>query len=206
MILRWEIYTKPMRINRLILISGILLMSAFALAQSTFTKRLSDAAIKLTGDKVIYDPSYFSIPYPNGDIPADRGVCTDVIIRAYRKLGIDLQKEVHEDMAKNFKVYPKKWGMKTTDKNIDHRRVPNLMTFFSRYGHSLPITTLAADYKPGDIVSWDLGKGVTHIGIVIDQKSADGLRNLIVHNIGLGQEISDCLFKYTIIGHHRYAP
>ena len=195
-----------MRINRLILIGGILLMSAFAHAQSTFTKRLSDAAIKLTGDKVIYDPSYFSIPYPNGDIPADRGVCTDVIIRAYRKLGIDLQKEVHEDMAKNFKVYPKKWGMKTTDKNIDHRRVPNLMTFFSRYGHLLPITTLAADYKPGDIVSWDLGKGVTHIGIVIDQKSSDGLRNLIVHNIGLGQEISDCLFKYTIIGHHRYAP
>ena len=195
-----------MRVNRLILISGILLMSAFAHAQSTFTKRLSDAAIKLTGDKVIYDPSYFSIPYPNGDIPADRGVCTDVIIRAYRKLGIDLQKEVHEDMAKNFKVYPKKWGMKTTDKNIDHRRVPNLMTFFSRYGHLLPITTLAADYKPGDIVSWDLGKGVTHIGIVIDQKSSDGLRNLIVHNIGLGQEISDCLFKYTIIGHHRYAP
>ena len=206
MILHWEIYTKPMRVNRLILISGILLMSAFAHAQSTFNKRLSDAAIKLTGDKVIYDPSYFSIPYPNGDIPADRGVCTDVIIRAYRKLGIDLHKEVHEDMAKNFKVYPKKWGMKTTDKNIDHRRVPNLMTFFSRYGHSLPITTLAADYKPGDIVSWDLGKGVTHIGIVIDQKSADGLRNLIVHNIGLGQEISDCLFKYTIIGHHRYAP
>ncbi len=195
-----------MRVNRLILISGILLMSAFAHAQSTFNKRLSDTAIKLTGDKVIYDPSYFSIPYPNGDIPADRGVCTDVIIRAYRKLGVDLQKEVHEDMAKNFKVYPKKWGMKTTDKNIDHRRVPNLMTFFSRYGHSLPITTLAADYKPGDIVSWDLGKGVTHIGIVIDQKSADGLRNLIVHNIGLGQEISDCLFKYTIIGHHRYAP
>ena len=206
MILHWEIYTKPMRVNRLILISGILLMSAFAHAQSTFTKRLSDAAVKLTGDKVIYDPSYFSIPYPNGDIPADRGVCTDVIIRTYRKLGIDLQKEVHEDMAKNFKVYPKKWGMKTTDKNIDHRRVPNLMTFFSRYGHSLPITTLAADYKPGDIVSWDLGKGVTHIGIVIDQKSSDGLRNLIVHNIGLGQEISDCLFKYTIIGHHRYAP
>lgn len=206
MILRWEIYTKPMRINRLILIGGILLMSAFAHAQSTFTKRLSDAAVKLTGDKVIYDPSYFSIPYPNGDIPADRGVCTDVIIRAYRKLGIDLQKEVHEDMVKNFKVYPKKWGMKTTDKNIDHRRVPNLMTFFSRYGHSLPITTLAADYKPGDIVSWDLGKGVTHIGIVIDQKSSDGLRNLIVHNIGLGQEISDCLFKYTIIGHHRYTP
>jgi uncharacterized protein YijF (DUF1287 family) len=181
-------------------------MSAFAQAQSTFSKRLSDAAIKLTNDNVIYDPSYFSIPYPNGDVPADRGVCTDVIIRAYRKLGIDLQKEVHEDMVTNFKVYPKKWGMKTTDRNIDHRRVPNLMTFFTRHGQSLPVTKLSSDYKPGDIVSWDLGKGVTHIGIVIDQKSSDGLRNLIVHNIGFGQQISDCLFQYTIIGHHRYTP
>lgn len=192
--------------KRLILLTGVLLMSAFTHAQSTSSRRLSDAAIKLTNDRVIYDPSYFSISYPNGDVPADRGVCTDVIIRAYRKLGVDLQKEVHEDMMKNFKVYPKKWGMKTTDKNIDHRRVPNLMTFFTRHGHSLPITKLPADYKPGDIVSWDLGKGVTHIGIVIDQKSSDGLRNLIVHNIGFGQEISDCLFQYTIIGHHRYTP
>jgi uncharacterized protein YijF (DUF1287 family) len=195
-----------MYFNRLIFFTCVLLVSAFAHAQSTFSKRLSDAAIKLTNEDVIYDPSYFSIPYPNGDVPADRGVCTDVIIRAYRKLGIDLQKEVHEDMVKNFKVYPKKWGMKTTDKNIDHRRVPNLMTFFTRHGHSLPITKLSTDYKPGDIVSWDLGRGVTHIGIVIDQKSPDGLRNLIVHNIGFGQQISDCLFQYTIIGHHRYTP
>lgn len=199
-------YTNQMYFNRLIFFTCVLLVSAFAHAQSTFSKRLSDAAIKLTNEDVIYDPSYFSIPYPNGDVPADRGVCTDVIIRAYRKLGIDLQKEVHEDMVKNFKVYPKKWDMKTTDKNIDHRRVPNLMTFFTRHGHSLPITKLSTDYKPGDIVSWDLGRGVTHIGIVIDQKSPDGLRNLIVHNIGFGQQISDCLFQYTIIGHHRYTP
>jgi uncharacterized protein YijF (DUF1287 family) len=183
-----------------------MLMSAVCNAQSTFTKQLSDAAILLTRDKVIYDPSYFSIPYPNGDIPVDRGVCTDVIIRAYRKIGIDLQKEVHEDMVKNFKMYPAKWGLKSTDKNIDHRRVPNLMTFFARCGNSLPLTKLSSDYKPGNIVSWDLGKGITHIGIVIDQKSPDGLRNLIVHNIGSGQEISDCLFQYTIIGHHRYVP
>jgi uncharacterized protein len=183
-----------------------MLASAACHAQSTFAKQLSDAAILLTRDKVVYDPSYFSIPYPNGDVPVGRGVCTDVVIRAYRKLGIDLQKEVHVDMVKNFKMYPSKWGMKTTDKNIDHRRVPNLMTFFSRHGRSLPVSKLASDYTPGDIVSWDLGKGITHIGIVIDQKSPDGLRNLIVHNIGRGQEISDCLFQYTIIGHHRYMP
>lgn len=195
-----------MHLTRLLFITATLLASVFAHAQTTFTQRLSDAAIKLTSDKVVYDPAYFSIPYPNGDIPADRGVCTDVIIRAYRKVGIDLQKEVHEDMVKNFEVYPKKWGMKTTDKNIDHRRVPNLMTFFTRHGTALPITKLSADYKPGDIVSWDLGKGITHIGIVINKKSSDGLRNLIVHNIGFGQEISDCLFQYTIIGHHRYTP
>lgn len=204
--MRKAIYSKQMKLDRFFFLALLMLLSAASHAQSAFAKQLSDAAILLTRDKVIYDPSYFSIPYPNGDIPADRGVCTDVIIRAYRKLGIDLQKNVHEDMVKNFKVYPAKWGMKSTDKNIDHRRVPNLMTFFSRNGNSLPATKLSSDYKPGDIVSWDLGKGITHIGIVIDQKSPDGLRNLIVHNIGYGQEISDCLFQYTIIGHHRYVP
>lgn len=200
------IYIKVMTPNRIFLLLLATLMSAVCNAQSTFAKQLSEAATLLTHDKVIYDPSYFSIPYPNGDVPADRGVCIDVIIRAYRKLGIDLQKKVHEDMTKNFKVYPSKWGMKSTDKNIDYRRVPNLMTFFTRYGNSLPTTKRSSDYKPGDIVSWDLGKGIIHIGIVINQKSADGLRNLIVHNIGYGQEISDCLFQYTIIGHYCYAP
>jgi uncharacterized protein YijF (DUF1287 family) len=117
-------------------------------AKKTFPEQLCRAAVALTQQSVIYDPSYFSIPYPNGDVPADRGVCTDVVIRAYRKLGIDLQKEIHEDMKKNFAVYPHKWGLKSTDTNIDHRRVPNLMTFFSRYGSALNISARAEDIKP----------------------------------------------------------
>jgi uncharacterized protein YijF (DUF1287 family) len=173
-------------------------------AQTGFYEKLSSAAMSLTADVVRYDPSYFSIPYPNGDVPADRGVCTDVVIRAYRKLGIDLQKEVHEDMKNNFSKYPDKWGLKKTDKNIDHRRVPNLMTFFRRQGDALTVTYTASNYKPGDIVTWDLGRGVTHIGIVVSKKSKDGQRNMIVHNIGNGQELADCLFVYTITGHYRF--
>lgn len=178
---------------------------AEAEAQTDFGVRLSKAAVELTKDQVVYDPSYFSIPYPNGDIPADKGVCTDVVIRAYRKLGIDLQKEVHEDMKINFNLYPNMWGLKKPDTNIDHRRVPNLMTFFSRKGESLAISQQATEYKPGDLVTWDLGGGTTHIGIVIEQKSAISERPLIVHNIGHGQEIADCLFAYIITGHYRYS-
>jgi len=165
---------------------------------------LSDSALELTKQKVTYDPSYFSIDYPNGDVPSDKGVCTDVIIRAYRKIGIDLQKEVHEDMKANFSAYPKIWGLKTTDKNIDHRRVPNLMTYFKRKGAEKPISDKANDYLSGDIVCWNLGGAITHIGIVVDKKSKDGKRNLIVHNIGGGQVLADCLFDYKIIGHYRY--
>lgn len=165
---------------------------------------LSESALELTKQKVRYDPSYFSIDYPNGDVPSAIGVCTDVIIRAYRALGIDLQKEVHEDMKVNFGVYPKKWNLKTTDRNIDHRRVPNLMTFFKRKGSEKPISNKAKDYLPGDIVSWSLGGAITHIGIVVDKKSKDGKRNLIVHNIGSGQVLADCLFDFEIIGHYRY--
>ncbi len=165
---------------------------------------LSDSALELTKQKVTYDPSYFSIDYPNGDVPSDKGVCTDVIIRAYRKIGIDLQKEVHEDMKANFSTYPKIWGLKTTDKNIDHRRVPNLMTYFKRKGAEKPISDKANDYLSGDIVCWNLGGAITHIGIVVDKKSKDGKRNLIVHNIGGGQVLADCLFDYKIIGHYRY--
>lgn len=181
-----------------------LLFSIEGFAQLSFQDSLSQAAIELTKQRVIYDPSYFSIPYPNGDVPADRGVCTDVIIRAYRIIGIDLQKEVHEDMKINFGLYPKNWGLTKTDKNIDHRRVPNLMVYFKRYGKELPITGKADDYKPGDIVCWNLGGGITHIGLVIDKKSTDGKRPLIVHNIGAGQVIEDCLFNFTIIGHYAY--
>lgn len=132
---------------------------------------LSIAALSLTKQDVTYDPSYFAINYPNGDVPGDKGVCTDVIIRAYRKIGIDLQKEVHEDMKLNFNTYPKLWGLKSTDKNIDHRRVPNLMVYFRRKGTEIAITDNSKDYIPGDIVCWNLGGAITHIGIVVDKKS-----------------------------------
>jgi uncharacterized protein len=171
---------------------------------ANITQKISDIAIGLTQKKVVYDPTYFTIPYPNGDVPAGKGVCTDVVIRAFRALGTDLQKEVHEDMKANFKLYPQKWGLKKTDTNIDHRRVLNLMVFFQRFAQSKKTTTNPADYQPGDIVTWNLGGGLTHIGIVVNKKSADQKRYLIVHNIGNGQEISDCLFTYTITGHYFY--
>jgi uncharacterized protein YijF (DUF1287 family) len=183
----------------------IILCISLRAASQTLQSRLSAAAIELTAQHVSYDPSYFRIKYPNGDVPADKGVCTDVVIRAYRKIGIDLQKEVHDDMQKNFSAYPKNWGMKKTDTNIDHRRVPNLMTFFSRHGTVLKKTLEVADYSPGDIVTWDLGHGITHIGLVVDKKSTDGARWLIVHNIGGGQQLADCLFSYRITGHYQYS-
>jgi uncharacterized protein len=173
-------------------------------AQTDFHELLSNAALELTLQRVVYDPSYFSIDYPNGDVPADKGVCTDVVIRAYRKLGIDLQKEVHEDMKINFEKYPKLWGLNKTDRNIDHRRVPNLMTYFTRYGEVKAISDKAEDYFPGDIVCWNLGGATTHIGLVVNKKSADGERYLIVHNIGGGQVMADCLFDYKVIGHYGY--
>jgi len=172
-------------------------------SQETQVLTLSDCALELTKQKVTYDPSYFSIDYPNGDVPSDKGVCTDVVIRAYRKMGIDLQREVHEDMKAHFNVYPKIWGLKRTDKNIDHRRVPNLMTYFKRQGAEKPITKNPEDYKPGDVVCWNLGGAITHIGIVVNKKSSDGKRYLIVHNIGSGQVLEDCLFDFKIIGHYR---
>lgn len=177
---------------------------SLSLAQSNFYDRLADSTLTLTKQRVQYDPSYFQLTYPNGDVPSNKGVCTDVVIRAYRKLGIDLQKEVPEDMKANFSSYPKTWGLTRTDKNIDHRRVSNLMTFFSRHGSTKPITRNATDYLSGDIVCWNLGGGVTHIGIVVNKKSTDGQRPLIVHNIGNGQVLEDCLFTYKIIGHYRY--
>lgn len=181
------------------------LLAALAFGPFCLAQDLSKAAIEITKDKVVYDPSYVVIDYPNGDVPAHTGVCTDVVIRAYRKLGIDLQQLVHEDMKQNFKKYPQNWGLNGPDKNIDHRRVPNLMTFFKRQGAEKTKSQKPEDYKPGDVVCWNLGGGITHIGIVIDRKSkADSKRYLIVHNIGNGQEISDCLFSYTLIGHYRY--
>jgi uncharacterized protein YijF (DUF1287 family) len=179
-------------------------VTSTAVGQTSFYDRFADSTITLTLQQVRYDPTYFRIDYPNGDVPADRGVCTDVVIRAYRKMGIDLQRLVHEDMRANFARYPKKWGLKSTDRNIDHRRVPNLMTFFSRKGAEKPVTTNPTDFLPGDIVCWNLGGATTHIGIVVKKKSSDGQRHLIVHNIGGGQVMEDCLFSYKIIGHYRY--
>lgn len=173
-------------------------------AQTGPSDELANAALELTEQDVVYDPSYFSIEYPNGDVPAGKGVCTDVVIRAYRKLGTDLQKEVHEDMKANFNLYPSNWGLTRPDRNIDHRRVPNLMVYFSRFGEELRITSEAEDYKPGDIVCWNLGGGTTHIGVVVNVKSEVGGRYQIVHNIGAGQVMEDCLFDYKIIGHYRY--
>ncbi|REC57546.1 DUF1287 domain-containing protein [Chryseobacterium piscium] len=183
----------------------LVLFVFFGKAQAQFAQKLSDAALSLTKDKVTYDPAYYSIKYPNGDVASDKGVCTDVVIRAYRKLGIDLQKEVHEDMKKNFSKYPKKFGLKRPDTNIDHRRVPNLMVFFAKFGQSKSIETNPALYAPGDIVTWLLPGNLTHIGIVVNKKSADGKRYLIVHNIGAGQVIEDCLFKFDITGHYQYS-
>jgi hypothetical protein len=180
----------------------LLLIYQTTISAQDFAEKLSVAAIELTKHKVVYDSGYFRIPYPGGDIPQGKGVCTDVIIRAYRKLGIDLQKEVHEDMKASFSVYPKHWGLSRTDRNIDHRRVPNLMKFFERKGTKKRITLFPGDYKSGDIVCWNLGGGVTHIGIVVAKKSDDGLRNMVVHNIGQGQVMEDCLFRFRIIGHY----
>ncbi|MBI1287862.1 MAG: DUF1287 domain-containing protein [Flavobacteriales bacterium] len=182
-----------------------LFLALSSLAISAQNARLSAAATELTKQKVTYDPSYFKIDYPNGDVPRDKGVCTDVVIRAYRKLGIDLQKLVHEDMKANFNLYPKNWGLKSTDSNIDHRRVPNLMKFFERHGTVKAVSKNAADYQAGDIVTWNLGGGITHIGIVVDQHSSDGKRPMVVHNIGAGQVLEDCLFNFQITGHYSYS-
>lgn len=188
----------------LIVCSFQLVCVSHIVAQDDFYRRLVKAAKEIIDPGIQYDPSYVKLTYPGGDVPAGRGVCTDVVIRAYRKLGIDLQKEVHEDMKANFGLYPKSWGMKTTDRNIDHRRVPNLMTFFSRNGEVLPKSQNAENYIPGDIVCWNLPNNLPHIGIVIDQKAAGSNRYKVVHNIGRGQIAEDCLFAFTITGHYQY--
>jgi len=171
-----------------------------------FLNRLVAAAIERTHHSVRYVPGYVKIPYPGGDVPADTGVCTDEVIRAYRAVGVDLQKEVHEDMMRSFSAYPRslKWLSWRPDANIDHRRVPNLMAFFSRKGETLAITSRAEDYTPGDLVAWNLGGDVPHIGIVVDRKSSASGHYMIVHNIGQGPRMEDVLFNWKITGHYRY--
>ncbi|WP_245606790.1 DUF1287 domain-containing protein [Thiothrix lacustris] len=150
-----------------------------------------------------YDPAYVNLKYPGGDVPESTGVCADVIVRAFRAQGVDLQQALHEDMRKAFGEYPRKWSLKKPDTNIDHRRVYNLMRFFERQGKSLPITQNPADYQPGDVVAWDLGKGQAHIGLVTHYVTPDG-RPLMGHNIAYGTNIEDALFFWPIIGHYRY--
>lgn len=152
-----------------------------------------------------YTQDYFKISYPNGDVPEDTGACSDVVIRAFRNAGVDLQRDVHEDMAANFSSYPQKWGLSRPDTNIDHRRVPNLETYFARKGRSIPIGRTGGDFRPGDVVSWDLnGKGLTHIGLVSNHWNEKTGRYLIIHNIGSGTKAEDRLFDWTITGHFRY--
>jgi len=195
------------------LLSGLVfLMAQYSNAENITsntgkTRQLIAAAIAQTQDNVTYNGAYFKITYPMGDVPTQYGVCTDVIIRAYRKLGIDLQELVHEDMRGNFSLYPakKNWGQTKTDTNIDHRRVPNLQTFFTRHGKKLNASDKPQDYQTGDLVTWILPGNLPHIGIVTDRRSADGQRPLIVHNIGAGPQLEDMLFAYSISGHYRYA-
>jgi uncharacterized protein YijF (DUF1287 family) len=182
----------------LLLIS--LLLAALAHAAPGKLEQLLEHALAQTRQHVVYDGTYRHIPYPGGDVPTDRGVCTDVVIRAYRAIGIDLQQRVHEDMRQNFSAYPQLWGQRQADANIDHRRVPNLQTFFARHSAALP----SSNYQPGDLVTWRLPGNLPHIGVVTEQRSADGQRPLIVHNIGRGPRLEDMLFAYPITGHYRF--
>ena len=188
-----------MHIRRLLLLTAIAL-PLFA------NPRVIEGAKKQVGVTRGYDSAYRRIAYPNGDVPREVGVCTDVIIRAYRHAGVDLQVLVHEDMKANFAKYPKNWGLRRPDTNIDHRRVPNLATFFTRRGGKLPVTRRGGDYKPGDIITWRLSSGVPHIGLVSDVRVPNTDRYLVVHNIGAGAQIEDVLFEYTVTGHYRFAP
>ena len=167
-------------------------------------KQMLDGAIAQAGVTTSYDPAYVALDYPGGDVPENTGVRSDVVVRAFRKAGIDLQKEIHEDMATALSDYPKRWGATSPDANIDHRRVLNLMAYFRRHGKSLPVTYDSIDYKPGDIVAWDLTMGIDHIGIVTNMVSGSGDRYLIVHNIGAGTRVEDVLFNWTIKGHYRF--
>jgi uncharacterized protein len=180
----------------------LILQSAPALAGNTDIAIAAQAQIGVT---LRYDPAYRPLRYPNGDVPPERGVCTDVIVRALRSArGIDLQKQVHEDIKANWDAYPhqRRWRLDKPDPNIDHRRVPNLMTYFRRAGYGRTPTRVPADYLPGDIVAWDLGRGILHIGIVSDLKTSAGTP-LVVHNIGAGTREEDILFRHGIIGHYR---
>ena len=171
----------------------------------TFPARLIQAALDRTKLTVRYVPAYVKLDYPGGDVPADTGVCTDEVIRSYRALGTDLQKLVHEDMKANFSAYPKNWDLRKPDPNIDHRRVPNLQTFFKRRGASLPVTDRAADYLPGDLITCTVPPHLPHIALVVPAPDGSG-KPWIVHNIGGGPQLEDRLFEFPLTGHYRFHP
>lgn len=181
----------------------ILILMSFHAARADAALDLVAAARAQVGVTLIYDPSYQQIAFPMGDVPVVRGVCSDVVIRAFRILGIDLQQELHRDMKRHFTAYPKNWGLAKPDRNIDHRRVPNLATWFNRQGYDLPVSQDAAAYQPGDIITWVLSGGQPHIGIVSDRRSEDGARPLVIHNIGWSAREDDALFEYRMTGHFR---
>jgi uncharacterized protein len=189
---------------RTLIFAFLCAMNSLASAQASEALKAVAAARSQIGVTVQYDPAYSRIAYPMGDVPQARGVCSDVVIRAYRKADVDLQALVHNDMQINFPRYPKLWGLKKTDSNIDHRRVPNLEVFFKRQGKALADVQTAGSFKPGDIVSWRLGNGLAHIGIVSDKKSFFGSRPMVIHNIGQGTQEEDVLFSWRIVGHYRW--
>lgn len=184
----------------------LLLVIAPCAFAETWQQGLVDAAREQTRHRVVYDGAYQRIAYPMGDVAADRGVCTDVIIRAYRSLGVDLQQLVHEDMKANFARYPNHWGLTRPDSNIDHRRVPNLQTYFKWHGGSFGVSRAVEQYQPGDLVTWMLPGNLPHIGLVSTRRSADGERPLIIHNIGAGPQEEDALHVAPITGHYRFVP
>lgn len=200
--------THKTRVTARMLRQGLLIVISLVVTAGAkggdFATSLVAAARDRTTKQEIYDGSYRTMAYPMGDVPDDRGVCTDVIVRAYRKVNVDLQVMVHEDMRKNFSAYPALWGLRKPNRSIDHRRVPNLQKFFQRAGAALPVSTSAKDYRPGDLVTWMLPGNLPHIGIVTDRPVAGASRPTIIHNIGAGTKEEDILFAYPITGHYRY--
>lgn len=180
-------------------------------ATGGFNEKLAAAALARTGEEVSYDPAYYDLAYPGGDLPAHKGISSDLVVRSYRTLGVDLQKLVHEDMREHFRLYPQLWKLRKPDSNIDHRRIPNLQRFFSRFGKELPATQLGNDYQFGDVVAWRLPfaseeHAASHIGIVVPGPGARKDERWVVHNIGSGPEWEDELFSYQIVGHYRFSP
>lgn len=189
-----------MRVIRIISVA-LLLSLTTVLAAAGVHGTIAQAAARQIGVTTLYDPAYVSLSYPGGDVPLERGVCADVVVRAFRAAGIDLQAEVHEDMKRNFAAYPRNWGLRRPDRNIDHRRVPNLMKYFERQGKSL---ALDAPYEPGDVVAWRLTNGLYHIGVVAEDRVPGAGRRYAIHNIGAGARKEDVLYAFKILGHYRW--